>query len=95
MAESPPPKPNPPDDAKPAAKGKKVQPYKPGRSRAAKAIGAIEGDDDFSVSGAKKRDAKPLVNLKPKIDEAPLPRNAVPPSRERNLFIRLYAKIFR
>ncbi|MBS2029112.1 MAG: hypothetical protein JST54_14510 [Deltaproteobacteria bacterium] len=64
------------------------------RSRAEKSLEAIEGDDEFSVSSLKPGE-KNRVELKPRLDEAPLPKNTPEPSKERNLFIRLFARIFR
>jgi len=67
---------------------------KPRRNRAEKSLEAIGGDDEFSISSLKPGE-KQRVELKPRLDEAPLPKTTPQPSKEQNLFIRLFAKIFR
>lgn len=67
---------------------------RPPRTRAQKTLEAIDGDDEFSVSSLNPN-LKPKVKLRVTLSDAPLPKNVQAPSRERNLFIRLFAKIFR
>ena len=70
-----------------------VMPPKPPRNRAQKSLDALGGDDDFSTGkGAMK---KPKVVLKPRLEDQPIPFEVPQPTREGNLFIRLFAKIFR
>lgn len=64
------------------------------RTRAQKTLEQLDGDDEFSVSSLKPG-LKPKVKLKVTLNEMPLPKEAAPPSKEQNLFIRLFAKIFR
>ena len=67
----------------------------PKRSRAAKSLQAIDGDDEFSVSSIKPMPKRPRVELKPKVEEAEVPQDAAPPTPEKNLFLKLFARIFR
>lgn len=66
---------------------------KPPRNRAQKSLDALGGGDDFSTGKGTMK--KPKVELKPRVDEQPLPASVPLPSRERNLMIRLFARIFR
>ena len=69
------------------------KPPKPLRNRAQKSLDALGGDDDFSTGkGAMK---KPKVVLAPRLEEQPVPQEVPAPTREGNLFIRLFARIFR
>jgi len=63
------------------------------RSRADKAIGALGGADEFSISGTRPPGAPVAIKTPARTDT--FPNHLAAPTRQQNLFLRLYAKIFR
>ena len=74
---------------------KPAEPSEPAkrRSRADKAIGALGGADEFSISGTRPPGAPVAIKTPARTDT--FPNHLAAPTRQQNLFLRLYAKIFR